>query len=81
MTVSIGKHHPTLYKEENGKASCEESEEETTQHIMKYENSAAALLCKIKTEVQFSDDLLIKDVVGIVATLGKVDDANLSRWV
>ncbi|XP_047941494.1 protein DEFECTIVE IN MERISTEM SILENCING 3-like isoform X3 [Salvia hispanica] len=79
IQVSIGKHHPTLYKEENGKASCEESEEETTQHIMKYENSAAALLCKIKTEVQFSDDLLIKDVVGIVATLGKVDDANLSR--
>ncbi|XP_042000255.1 protein DEFECTIVE IN MERISTEM SILENCING 3-like isoform X3 [Salvia splendens] len=79
IQVSIGKHHPTLYKEENGKASCGESDEETTQHIMKYENSAAALLCKIKSEVQFSDDLLIKDVVGVVATLGKVDDANLSR--
>ncbi|XP_042004027.1 protein DEFECTIVE IN MERISTEM SILENCING 3-like isoform X3 [Salvia splendens] len=79
LRISIGKHHPTLYKEENGKASCGESEEETTQHIMKYENSAAALLCKIKSEVQFSDDLLIKDVVGVVATLGKVDDANLSR--
>lgn len=25
--------------------------------------------------------LLIRDVVGIVATLGKVDDPNLSRWV
>lgn len=58
-----------------------ESEQETIQHIMKYEKSAAALLCKMKTEAMFSDHLLTKDVVGVVATLGKVDDSNLSRWV
>lgn len=58
-----------------------DSELETIQHIMKYEKSAAALLCKMKSEAQFSDHLLTKDVVGIVATLGKVDDANLSRLV
>lgn len=58
-----------------------DSELETIQHIMKYEKSAAALLCKMKSEAQFSDHLLTKDVVGVVATLGKVDDANLSRLV
>ncbi|XP_057767567.1 protein DEFECTIVE IN MERISTEM SILENCING 3-like [Salvia miltiorrhiza] len=79
MQVAIGKHHATLFKEENEKAAYVESEKETIQHIMKYEKSAAALLCKIKSEAQFIDHLLTKDVVGVVATLGKVDDANLSR--
>ncbi|KAH6794728.1 hypothetical protein C2S52_005205, partial [Perilla frutescens var. hirtella] len=79
MQVAIGKHHTSLSKEENGNAANVESEEETIQHILKYEKSAAALLCKMKRDAEFSDHLLTKDVVGVVATLGKVDDANLSR--
>lgn len=81
LTVAIGKHQTSSYKEENGNAENVDSEEETIQQIMKYERSAAALVCKMKSEAQFSNHLLIRDVVGIVATLGKVDDPNLSRWV
>lgn len=58
-----------------------DSKEETIRHIMKYEKSAAALLCNMKSESEFLDHQLTKDVIGIVATLGKVDDANLSRLV
>lgn len=60
-----------------------ESEEETIQHILKYEKSAAALLCKMKSnlEAQVSDHSFAKDVIGVVATLCKVDNANLSRLV
>lgn len=74
----MGKHH-------TGSSSKEENEdhmdgkEETIQQILKHKNSAAALLCQITTQV--SDNFLIKDVVGVVATLGKVNDANLSRLV
>ncbi|KAL8463540.1 hypothetical protein ACS0TY_034265 [Phlomoides rotata] len=78
--VAIGKHHTaSSSKEENDDSAHLESKEKTIQHILKYQKSAAALLCKMTSEAQASDHFLIKDVVGIVATLGKVDDANLSR--
>ncbi|GFS30786.1 defective in meristem silencing 3 [Actinidia rufa] len=58
-----------------------ESEEETVQHIISHEKSAAGILCLLRTRhgSQASHLLLTKDVLGIVATLGKVDDDNLSR--
>lgn len=34
---------------------------------------------KLKPESQIADHPLMKDVLGVVATLGKVDDAKLSR--
>ncbi|KAI3458002.1 hypothetical protein Pfo_014665 [Paulownia fortunei] len=82
MQVAIGKYHTTSFsKGENEDPAYVESEEETIQHILKYEKSAAALLCKMKCipEAQVSDHSLTKDVLGVVATLGKVDNANLSR--
>ena len=61
----------------------EESEEETVQNILKHEKSAAGVLCLLKARhgSQASHLLLTKDVLGIVATLGQVDDDNLSRFV
>ncbi|XP_011080655.1 protein DEFECTIVE IN MERISTEM SILENCING 3 [Sesamum indicum] len=82
MQVSIGKYHTASFsKVENEDPSSVESEEEIIQHILKCKKSVAALLCRMRSnpEAQVSDHPLMKDVLGIVATLGKVDDVNLSR--
>lgn len=57
------------------------SEAETIENILKHEESAAAIMCRMKSEAEAlsMDHSLTKDVNGIVATLGKVDDDNLSR--
>lgn len=59
------------------------SGEETIQNILKHENSGAAFVyrLKIQAEAMSSDHSLTKDVIGIVATLGKLEDNNLSRLV
>jgi hypothetical protein len=48
---------------------------------LQHEKSGAGVLWQVKTRhgEQASLLTLIKDVVGIVAMLGKVEDANLSR--
>ncbi|GFP81117.1 protein defective in meristem silencing 3, partial [Phtheirospermum japonicum] len=82
MRVAIGKYHTSsIPKKENGEPVSGDSVGETLQHIHKYENSAAAILCKIKAnpEARVSGHSLTTDVLGVVATLGKVDDPNLSR--
>ncbi|KAL2339611.1 hypothetical protein Fmac_007551 [Flemingia macrophylla] len=57
------------------------NDEEVNKQILQNEKSAAAILCQLKIRhgAQASDLSLTKDVVGIVATLGKVEDDNLSR--
>lgn len=59
------------------------SEQETIEHILRHENSAAAILCQFKTHHQSQDShpSWMKDVVGVVATLGNVEDDNISRLV
>ncbi|KAJ0719234.1 hypothetical protein HanOQP8_Chr08g0287041 [Helianthus annuus] len=58
------------------------SEEATIGNIMKHEKSAAAIYCQLKRHRNQAAH--IKDVLGVVATLGKVKDDNLSwlgnRW-
>ncbi|XP_059435420.1 protein DEFECTIVE IN MERISTEM SILENCING 3-like isoform X2 [Corylus avellana] len=58
-----------------------QTEEQTTEQILQHEKSAAGILCQLKKldGTQASHLPLTKDVLGIVATLGKVDDDNLSR--
>ncbi|KAJ6887879.1 protein DEFECTIVE IN MERISTEM SILENCING 3-like [Populus alba x Populus x berolinensis] len=53
----------------------------TTKQILRHEKSAAGILCQLKMhhDTQTSHLSLTKDVLGVVATLGKVDDDNLSR--
>ncbi|KAL6541501.1 hypothetical protein OROGR_010987 [Orobanche gracilis] len=82
MQVAIGKYHTSsASKGESEDAASMESEEEILPHILKYENSAAAILIKMRCnfEAQVSDHSLTKDVLGVVARLGKVDDATVSR--
>ncbi|CAK9151608.1 unnamed protein product [Ilex paraguariensis] len=82
MQVALGKHHSSsLSMTENEDLSHLHREEEIVEHILRHEKSAAGILCKLNTphETLTSDITLTKDVLGIVATLGRVDDVNLSR--
>ncbi|EPS69220.1 hypothetical protein M569_05551, partial [Genlisea aurea] len=57
------------------------SKEDIVQRVTNYKNSAASLLCRIKATPgsKSSEHSSVKDVLGVVATLGKVNDANISR--
>ncbi|KAJ6748767.1 PROTEIN DEFECTIVE IN MERISTEM SILENCING 3 [Salix purpurea] len=82
LQVILGKYHSsTLPNTENDAHSSNPSEEETTEQILLHEKSAAGILCQLKMhhDTQTSHLSLTKDVLGVVATLGKVDDDNLSR--
>ncbi|XP_060675501.1 protein DEFECTIVE IN MERISTEM SILENCING 3 isoform X2 [Ziziphus jujuba] len=82
LKVFLNSHHPSSTpKIENEAHSDLQSEEETTEQILRHEKSAAGIICQLKTRhgSQASHLTLIKDVLGIVATLAKVDDDNLSR--
>ena len=80
----LGKYHSSSApKIENEDHSHLQSEDETTEQILRHEKSAAGILCQLKTRhfTQASHLTLTKDVLGAVATLGKVDEENLSRSV
>ncbi|KAG8390419.1 hypothetical protein BUALT_Bualt01G0081400 [Buddleja alternifolia] len=82
LQVSLGEYNKASFSTTKSEDPAHvNSEEETIQHIIKHEKSAAALLCiaKSQAEALASNHPLTKDVVGIVATLGKLDDDNLSR--
>ncbi|KOM41335.1 hypothetical protein LR48_Vigan04g153300 [Vigna angularis] len=57
------------------------NDEDVDKQILQYEKSAAGILCELKIRHGAQTSLLTstKDIVGIVATLGKVEDDNLSR--
>jgi len=82
--VSIGK------SESSSKATADDMDnpsspnaEEVEKQILRHEKSAAGILCQLKIRhgAQASQLTTTKDVVGIVATLGKVEDDNLSRYI
>ncbi|VVA11276.1 PREDICTED: LOC110908131 isoform [Prunus dulcis] len=82
LQVILGKYHTsTASKIENEDHSHCKSEEETTKKILQREKSAAGILWQLKTRhgTQAAHLTLTKDVLGIVAMLGKVEDDNLSR--
>ncbi|XVE64406.1 hypothetical protein DITRI_Ditri07aG0098200 [Diplodiscus trichospermus] len=82
FSVMLGKYHySSPAKTENEDHSHLQSEEEITEQILQHEKSAAAILCQLKTHPGTQDSYLTltKDVLGAVATLGKVDDGNLNR--
>ncbi|KAJ8534692.1 hypothetical protein K7X08_016420 [Anisodus acutangulus] len=82
MQVALGKYQTASESgSENAELSHVRSEEETIEHILKHEKSAAGIWCQLKTHPQASHLPLMKDVLGIVAMLGKVDDDNLSRLI
>ncbi|XP_017608206.1 protein DEFECTIVE IN MERISTEM SILENCING 3 isoform X2 [Gossypium arboreum] len=81
MQVKLGKYHSSSSPVVNKDESHLQSEHETTEQILRHEKSAAGILCQLKAHhgSQASHLTLTKDVLGVVATLGKVDDENLSR--
>lgn len=78
LQVRLGKYHSKDAANEN---SDLHPEEESTQQILHQEQSAAGILCKVKSyhAIHASNLSLIKDVLGIVATLARVDNDTLSR--
>ncbi|CAN1812842.1 Protein DEFECTIVE IN MERISTEM SILENCING 3, partial [Linum perenne] len=76
--VALGKYHSSAGNE--GRTS-NQSEEEVIKQILQHELSAAGILWELSANhTSYGSSLtLTKDVVGIVATLGRVDDDNLSR--
>lgn len=58
----------------------EDLSDKTVEHIIQHEKSAAAIICQLKQHDDDDDPTsCTKDVIGVVATLGKVYDDNLSR--
>lgn len=83
LSVVLSKYHSSgTPKIENEDYPRLQSEEETSEQIIQHEKSAAGIFCQLKARhgAQASHLTSIKDVLGIVAMLGKVDDENLSRW-
>lgn len=84
LSVILGKYHSSSGpKTENENHFSLQSEEETTGQILQHEKSAAGVFCKLKTRhgSQASHLQSTKDVLGIVASLGIVEDENLSRLI
>lgn len=81
--VKLGNYNKSHVHEET---SRHEAEIITVKHtigqIFRQGNTAAGIICKLKlcNVLQASNLPWIKDVVGVVATLGRVKDDNLSRF-
>ncbi|KAL8127011.1 protein DEFECTIVE IN MERISTEM SILENCING 3-like isoform X2 [Apium graveolens] len=84
LQVTLGKYHssnrPMM---ERGNLSQEESEVENIQRNLKHTNSAAGVVCQLKTRhsTRGSQFPLTKGILGIVATLGKVDDDTINSYL
>ncbi|XP_054814381.1 protein DEFECTIVE IN MERISTEM SILENCING 3-like isoform X2 [Prosopis cineraria] len=81
LQVSLGRYHSThVTGIENGNGALE-AEEETIQQILKKENTAAGILCWLKSNTLSwaSNAVFTKDVVGVVASLARVASAELSQ--
>ncbi|KAK1392220.1 Protein DEFECTIVE IN MERISTEM SILENCING 3 [Heracleum sosnowskyi] len=81
LQVTLGKYHSSNRPmTESGNLSQNESELENIQQILKHTNSAAGIVYQLKTRhsTRGSQHPLTKGILGIVATLGKVDDDNIS---
>jgi hypothetical protein len=84
VPVTLGKYHSsTMPNNENVAHYSNQSEDETMEQILQHEKSAAGILCRLKMShgTQISHPSFTNDVLGVVATLGKVDDDNLGRSV
>ncbi|XP_027188154.1 protein DEFECTIVE IN MERISTEM SILENCING 3-like isoform X2 [Cicer arietinum] len=79
LQVSLGRYHSAnVISLENGNGAFH-TEEETAEQILKKENSAASIFCWIKSNSQTSNLAFVKDAVGVVATLARVESDDLSR--
>ncbi|XP_065847161.1 protein DEFECTIVE IN MERISTEM SILENCING 3-like [Euphorbia lathyris] len=82
LQVILGNYHSARPPSgESESHSSNQSEAETVKQILQHETSAGGILCQLTTRhgTHAPQLAFTKDVLGIVATLGKVDDDNLSR--
>ena len=63
--------------------SVQEAEQRTIESICNQDKTAASLICQLKKRhsTQISTMPMMKDILGVVATLGKTNDDNLSRLI
>ncbi|XP_050942833.1 protein DEFECTIVE IN MERISTEM SILENCING 3 isoform X1 [Cucumis melo] len=83
LQVILGKYHASNSpKIENKDGSDTQSEDKPSYQkaILQQENSAASILCHLKTNPKMlaSDPTMSEDVLGVVAELGHVEDDTLS---
>ncbi|KAK9147249.1 hypothetical protein Scep_006006 [Stephania cephalantha] len=82
MQVSLGNYHSSNGKSMENDSNKEfQNEEKTIEQILQQEKSAAGVVCQLRSHhgTQAPHLPLMKEVLGTVATLGKVNDDNLSR--
>ncbi|XP_076957795.1 protein DEFECTIVE IN MERISTEM SILENCING 3-like, partial [Bidens hawaiensis] len=74
MQITLGKTHSDTKDKDTL------SQHATVDHIMQHHKSAASIVCKLKYSESHDDpNSSINDVLGVVATLGKVNDDNINR--
>lgn len=77
--VNLGKNHlSTTPMTEDEDSSLTRSQLATVKHITQIEKSAAGIVCELKFGTH-AGSTCTNDVLGVVATLGKVNDDKLSR--
>ncbi|KAL8172122.1 hypothetical protein V2J09_023926 [Rumex salicifolius] len=82
VQVRLGKFNSSsAIKLEGDESLYARNDKDTLLQIMKYDKSAAGILCQVQAHQDFqnSSSILTQDVVGVVATLGQVEDDMLSR--
>ncbi|EEF45686.1 conserved hypothetical protein [Ricinus communis] len=81
LQVILGKYHATTPPNTENAHNSNQSEEDITEQVLRHEKSAAGILCQLRMRhgTHASNLSCTKGVLGIVATLGRVEDDNLSR--
>ncbi|KAG8045462.1 hypothetical protein GUJ93_ZPchr0008g12260 [Zizania palustris] len=81
MGIKIANYYSSMAPITNNDTSVEEAEQRSIQSILNQDKTAAGIICQLKVRhyQQVSKMSLMKDVLGIVASMGKVNDDNLSR--
>ncbi|XP_020576145.1 protein DEFECTIVE IN MERISTEM SILENCING 3-like [Phalaenopsis equestris] len=83
--ISLGElkecHSSAVAVESNGNVTFVNTEKQTLDHIRQLDETAAGIICHVKDQHGSAASTLqcTKDIIGIVASLGKVKDEELSR--
>ncbi|KAL6627114.1 hypothetical protein ACP70R_030840 [Stipagrostis hirtigluma subsp. patula] len=82
LAIRLGNYHSSVAAVANNDTSAQEAEQRTIRSIIKQDKkTVASFLCQLKYDnYELAAKVpLTKDILGFVATLGKVNDDNLSR--
>ncbi|RCV23423.1 hypothetical protein SETIT_5G005100v2 [Setaria italica] len=80
LAIKLGNYHSSVAAVMNNDTSAQEAEERTVRSILDQDRTAAAIICQLKLRSELASKMpLMKDILGFVATLGKVNNDNLSR--